>query len=172
MLIWAARRRRQASEHFTPNNEEKPPNVLEITFEEICTVTWHINVSSLSLFVQFNRRQSSLRCLKFFSFCLSGPLSPHISQGKTGRSELQLLSVSSDGTLRMFIKRPIVTNSFFSSSLPFIHPSPPPLPFLRRHNSHVSGALSSDSPYVCTHPCKFPSYICSMQSRRSATVRR
>lgn len=33
-----------------------------------------------------------------------------------GRSELQLLSVSSDGTLTVFIKRLIVTDSFFSST--------------------------------------------------------
>lgn len=102
--------------------------------------------------------------LPILPVCLSGPLSPHLSQRKTGRRELRLLSVSSDGSLTMFIKRLIVPDSSSCSPLLSIHPSPPPLPLLRRHNSHVSGALGSDSPYVCTPPCKFPSHICSARA--------
>lgn len=83
--------------------------------------------------------------------CLGGPLSPHLSQRKTGRRELRLLSVSSDGTLSVYQKADCSRFLLLLSS-PFHSPSPPPLPLLRRHNSHVSGALGSDSPYVCTPP--------------------
>lgn len=96
------------------------------------------------------------KVLPILPFCLSGPLSPHLRQSETGRSELRLLSVSSDGTLRVFIKRLIVTDSSSCSPLLSIHPSPPPLPLLRRHNSHVSGGFGFRQPLRLYSPVQIP----------------